>query len=118
MARLHLLAELAGPLVAHACAAFGLARLDGIDSKPVPVCTPIRHSVARLLRKDGAWWADLDGRILHAVLRLGNVNDRVAAWRLSSALDGGFGLDDLGYSGVQFQDQVAEATDLRVLTRA
>ena len=130
--RLHALSELVGRLVSLACGAFGLVHLYVFDAKPVPVCAPIRHGVVRLLREDGAWWGkstkgwffgfklhaiiDLDGRILQALMLPANLDDREAAWRLASAVDGGIGLGDLGYSGAQFQTEMAEQTDLLMLT--
>lgn len=32
------------------------ARLSSIDSKPIPLCTPIRHGWVRLLRDEGAYF--------------------------------------------------------------
>lgn len=133
IARLHLLSEVVGRLVSIACGAIGLVRLYIFDSKPLPVCAPVRHGVVRLLREDGAWWGkstkgwffgfklhaviDADGRILHAMMLAGNIDDREAARVLASALDGGIGLGDLGYGGQAFQDELAEEVELLMLTR-
>lgn len=130
--RLHALAQIVARLVTIACGAIGRLHLYVLDAKPVPVCAPIRHGVVRLLREDGAWWGkstkgwffgfklhaiiDLDGRILQAMLLPANVDDREAASVLASAVDGGIGLGDLGYSGRQFQAELAQETDLLLLT--
>ncbi|HEX8136788.1 MAG TPA: hypothetical protein VF544_04285 [Pyrinomonadaceae bacterium] len=55
LARLHALTVLVGQLTQAARPAAGQASaLYLIDSKPIPVCKPIRHGRVRLLREDGA----------------------------------------------------------------
>jgi len=133
IARLHSLSEVVGRLVSVAFGALGLVRLYIFDSKPLPLCARIRHGVVRLMREDGAWWGkstkgwffgfklhaviDADGRILHAMMLPGNIDDREAARVLASAVDGGIGLGDLGYGGQAFQDELVEEVELLMLTR-
>jgi hypothetical protein len=133
IARLHSLSEVVGRLVSVAFGALGLVRLYIFDSKPLPLCARIRHGVVRLMREDGAWWGkstkgwffgfklhaviDADGRILHAMMLPGNIDDREAARVLASALDGGIGLGDLGYGGQAFQGELVEEVELLMLTR-
>jgi hypothetical protein len=133
IARLHLLSDVVRHLVSVAFGALGLVRLSIFDSKPLPLCARVRHGVVRLMREDGAWWGksskgwffgfklhaviDADGRILHAMLLPGNVDDREAARVLASAVDGGIGLGDLGYGGRAFQDELADEVELLMLTR-
>jgi hypothetical protein len=55
--RLHALSGLVGQLVRSV--ALSLAEADNfylMDSKPIPVCHPIRHGRMRLLREDGAYF--------------------------------------------------------------
>jgi hypothetical protein len=131
--RLHALSPVLDHLIVAASGAFGQLALSIVDSDPIPVCKPIRHGVVRLLREDGAWWGrstkgwffgfklhaiiDLDSRILMAALLPANLPDRDAAHILASWLDGGIGLGDLSYSGAAFQDELAQQTDLLMLTR-
>ena len=131
LARVHALSELVGHLVA-ACCVLGQVRLYILDSKPLPLCERIRNGRVRLLREDGScfgkssigWFfgfklhmiVDADGRILNALLLPANMADRQAAEALALMLDGGIGLGDSGYTGVEFQEELAEATDLMIVT--
>lgn len=131
IARLHALSELVGRLV-FACCALGWVRLYIVDSKPVPVCKPLRNGRVRLLREDGAcfgkssigWFfgfklhaiIDMVGSILTALLLPANTQDRHAAEALAEMVDGGIGLGDHGYLGADFKDELAEATDLLLVT--
>ena len=131
IARLHGVTELVGHLVA-ACSLLGQMRLYILDSKPLPVCKPIRNGRVRLLREEGAYFGkssigwffgfklhtiiDLDGRILYAILLPANLQDRFAAEALASMVDGGIGLGDHGYLGKQFQEDLAAVTDLLMIT--
>ncbi len=88
------------------------ARLYLLDSKPIPLCQPIRHGRVRLLRDEGAYcgktskgWffgfklhllRHIDGQVLHIILTPGNWDDREPALRLSQNGDGGVLLGDLG----------------------
>lgn len=131
IARLHALSEIVGRLV-FACCLMGHIRLYIMDSKPLPVCKPIRNGRVRLLREDGAYFGkssigwffgfklhtiiDMDGRILQALLLPANIQDRHAAEALAEIVDGGIGIGDRGYLGADFKDEVAEATDLLIVT--
>jgi hypothetical protein len=59
---------------------------------------------------------DIDGRILYAILLPANLQDRFAAEALASMVDGGVGRGDHGYLGTQFKDELAEVTDLLMIT--
>ena len=50
------------------------------------------------------------------MLTPGNVQDRDVAALLASAIDGGIGLGDHGYRSDMHQAEVAEATDLLLIT--
>lgn len=133
--RVHRLTQLTGQLSEAACVvddfecAFYL-----IDSKPIPVCKPIRHGRVRSLREDGAYFGKsscgwffgfklhilrhIGGRIIAPVLTPANWDDREAALCLTMAVDGGICLGDLGYRGPQAAELLAEEADLLLLTRA
>jgi hypothetical protein len=132
IARLHRL----GPVISHL---FESARLVGrcklylADSKPIPVCKPIRHGRVRLLREDGAYFGktsagwffgfklhtlrDISGCILDAILTPGNIDDRDPALELAQAVDGGILLGALGYSGPKLAQLLAEESELLLITR-
>jgi len=119
MARLHRLAPLVGALIQQALppllpAASEEDRLYLIDSKPIPVCKPIRHGRVRLLRDEEAsfgknkagWYFGFKlhvlchhgGAILCAFLTPANIGDRDAAAALAEAIEGGGALlADFGY---------------------
>ena len=116
LARLHKVAALVGRLVQKA----SLPLDDNVylmDSKPVPVCKPIRHGRVRLLRDEDAYWgrnkagwyfgfklhvvAHHSGAILGAFLTPANWDDRDVAPALAEALEGGILLADLGYQDVK-----------------
>ncbi len=133
LARLHALTALVGQLTQAACPATGHASaLYLIDSKPIPVCKPIRHGRVRLLREDGAYWgksttgwffgfklhllSHLDGQIRGGLLLPANFNDRDAAPALSLAVDGGVALGDLGYVSAPLAETLADEAELLLLT--
>ena len=106
-----------------------------IDSEPIPVCQPIRHSRVRVLREDGAYFGKsskgwffgfklhvvvtTDGLILNAVLTPGNWNDRDAATALVQELaTGSVALGDRGYRSDPLQDDIWETDGIVLLTRA
>ena len=84
-----------------------------LDSKPIPVCKPIRHGRVRLLRDEGAYFgknkagwhfgfklhvlAHHNGALLCAFLVPANVSDKEVAAALAETLDGGVLLADVGY---------------------
>jgi hypothetical protein len=135
LARLHALSALLGTLlraptnVPSQSPAFYL-----IDSKPIPVCYPLRHRRVRLLREDGAWFGKtskgwffgfqlhvlrhIDGRIVNLVLTPGNWDDREALLPLVQGVAGGITLGDLGYQGRQRAEECAAEADMFVFTRA
>lgn len=135
LARLHQLSGLVGQL---ACAvALDLSEADNfylMDSKPVPVCHPIRHGRVRLLREDGAYFgkstkgwffgfklhllAAERGHILGALLLPANWDDRDPAPALCEAVEGGAALGDLGYRGEDFTAAMLEGAEVLVLTPA
>lgn len=133
VARLHRLSELVGQLIEAA------RRSDGhrfslyvIDSKPIPVCKPIRHRVVRLLREAGAYFGktsvgwffgfklhvllNTDGHIVSAALTAANLTDREAAVWLTSATDGGIVVADQMYGGQETVEALAREADMLVLT--
>jgi transposase len=104
-----------------------------IDSKPIPLCHPLRHGRVRLLRDDGAYFGKtqkgwffgfklhalrhVNGRVVNLILTPGNWADRDATVALLMAANAGVVIGDLGYSGRFFQDSIIEQTDVLVLTR-
>ena len=134
LTRLHHLLPQVGRLLAATCAHAGhAARLYLIDSKPIPLCLPIRHGRVRLLRDEGAYFGKsskgwffgfklhllrhIDGRVLNIVLTPGNCDDRLPALVLVEAVDGGVTLGDLGYRGPECAADLAEEAHMLLLTR-
>src|SRR5712691_4815122 len=116
VARLHPLGPHVGRLLAATCGpAPTAARLYLIDSKPLPLCAPIRHGRGRLWRDEGAYCGKTStgwffgfklhllrhssGRVLNIILPPGNCDDRDPALALVPTGDGGVTLGDLGYRG-------------------
>jgi len=133
LARLHALSEVIGRLVWASVQVTGHdLRLYVFDSKPIPVCKPIRHGRVRLLREDGAYFGKtkagwffgfklhvvihISGVVLDAVLTPGHWADGRVAARLSTAIAGGVGLGDTHYGGQPVQTELAEEADLLVIT--
>jgi hypothetical protein len=117
------------------CARRGLEpQLLLMDSKPIPVCHPLRHGRVRLLREDGAWFGKTTkgwffgfklhapvnqlGLILGVVLTPANVDDRDAALALASVTAGGCCLADWGYRSGALQDLLLAEADLLLITTA
>jgi len=134
LARLHHLLPHVGRLLATTCShAASTARLYLIDSKPIPLCQPIRHGRVRLLRDEGAYFGKtskgwffgfklhvlrhIEGRVLNIALTPGNWDDREPALLLSQSVDGGVLLGDLGYRGPECATRLAEEADLLLITR-
>src|SRR5262249_44674998 len=104
--RLPRLCALVGAMIESAprCDGFRFS-LYAIDSKPIPVCKPIRHRVVRLLRDDGAYFGktsagwffgfklhvliNIEGWIAAAAMTPANVADRETSIWLAAATDGG-----------------------------
>lgn len=135
LARLHKLA----PLVAQILAATTPSSDSQddyylLDSKPIPVCLPIRNGRVLLLRDEGAYFGknkkgwyfgfklhlirDRSGRIMNAILTPANYDDREVALALMAHLPGGFALADLGYQGWTIKELLAEETGILLITRA
>lgn len=115
--RLHRLTALAGFLLREA---FGqavpdLMQLYIVDSKPIPVCKPLRHGRVRLLCQDGAYFGKTSagwffgfklhvlihhsGAILTAMLTPGNWQDGAPGVALGMSTGGGVVIGDYGYRG-------------------
>jgi hypothetical protein len=135
VARLHALSGVAGQLVR--AVALRVEESDNfylLDSKPIPVCHPIRHGRVRLLREDGAYFGKTSkgwffgfklhlliaerGHILGALLSPANWDDRDPALALCSATEGGAVLGDLGYRGDDFAELLMEEAEALMLTPA
>lgn len=133
LARLHALTALVGQLTQAARPAdIEASALYLIDSKPIPVCKPIRHGRVRLLREDGAYWgksttgwffgfklhllSHLDGHIRGGLLLPANLNDRDAAPALALLVDGGVALGDLGYESAPLAEVMADEAEMLLIT--
>jgi transposase len=134
VSRLHHLLPLVGQLLGTTCGhALTAARLYLIDSKPIPLCQPIRHGRVRLLRDEGAYFGKtskgwffgfklhvlrhIDGRILNLILTPGNWDDRDPALALVQSVEGGVTLGDLGYRGPECAARLAEDAEMLLITR-
>ena len=131
LARLHALAPVVGRLVQHAMPARD-GRLYFLDSKPIPVCKPIRHGRVRLLRDEGAYFGKStqgwffgfklhvlthhSGVSLCAFLTPANWPDRDVAAALVLAVDGGVVIADRAYQSHDLQDWLAQEADLLLIT--
>jgi transposase len=135
LARLHALSAVIGRLLQAAGdqAASG-ERLYFLDSKPIPVCKPVRHGRVRLLRDEGAFFGKnscgwffgfklhalvhQSGAILAAILTPANWPDQDVAVALALSIDGGLALADLGYRAEELAQILAEEAGLLLLTPA
>ena len=134
LTRVHHLLPQVGGLLATTCAhALSAPRLYLIDSKPIPLCLPIRHGRVRLLREEGAYFGKtskgwffgfklhllrhVKGRVLNVILTPGNWDDRTAAVALVQGVNGGVTLGDLGYRGPDCAADLAEDADMLLITR-
>jgi transposase len=136
LARLHSLTGVVGQLIQAAARRAPLddLHLYVIDSKPIPLCKPVRHGRVRLLAQEGAhfgmnsvgWFFGFklhvlvhhSGTILTAILTPANWNDRDPALALAWSVRGGIGLADLGYRSRPLEQMLAEEADLLLLTPA
>lgn len=133
IARLHRLTPLVGLLLRASVLRHSMPhRLYLMDSKPIPVCKPIRHGRVRLLSDEGAYFGKnrcgwfygfklhllchQTGVILGAVLTPGNVDDRDPAIALAWGVQGGVTLADLGYPGEEFEAELLEEADMLLIT--
>jgi hypothetical protein len=137
IARLHALQPLIGRLVVAALAHHRMpARVYLMDTKPIPVCKPIRHGRVRLLRDDGAyfgknsvgWYVGFkihvlmhkNGGILSIVLTGANPSDKDVEINLllASAVEGGLALADCGYRNGELRQVLKACLGLGLLTPA
>lgn len=134
VSRLHHLLPLVGRLLGTTCGhALTAARLYLIDSKPIPLCQPIRHGRVRLWRDEGAYFGKtskgwffgfklhvlrhISGRVLNLVLTPAKWDDREPALALVETVDGGVTLGDLGYRGPECRGRLAEEAEMLLITR-
>jgi hypothetical protein len=134
VSRLHPVLSQVSGLLASTCGHWPTAaRVYLIDSKPIPVCQPIRHGRVRVLRDEGAYFGksskggffgfklqvlrQVDGRVLNLILTPGNCDGRVPALALVQGVDGGVTLGDLGYRGPDCAAELAEEADRLLITR-
>src|SRR5712691_10657946 len=134
VSRLPHLLPLVGRWLGTTCGhALRAARLYLIDSKPSPLCQPIRHGRVRLLRDEGAYFGKtskgwffgfkrhvlrhISGRVLNLVLTPGNWDDREPALALVQNVGGGVTLGDLGYRGPECATSLAEDAAVWLVTR-
>jgi hypothetical protein len=138
LARLHALSGVVGQFVQY----FGEQAATGegyylLDSKPLPVCKPIRHGRVRLLRDEGAYFGKSSlgwffgfklhalvpesGAILTAVLTPGNWADPEVAPALVASLQReweGICLADVAYQGEELFGDCATEAALYLVTPA
>ena len=137
LARLHALAPFIGMMTLRiALKTVGAGNVFLIDSKPIPVCKPIRHVRVRLLRDEGAYFgknkagwyfgfklhllSHSDGTILGAFLTPGNWDDRDVAAALAEGLDPqSILIADLGYRDSKLLEPLlAEQYGVLLVTRS
>lgn len=133
MARLHQLTPVIGVLIQAALISHPMNDpLYLMDSKPIPVCKPLRHGRARLLSDEGAFFGKTSagwfygfklhllchhsGTILSSVLTPGNWDDRQVALALAWSISGGIVLADWGYSGDPIKQELAQEAGLLLIT--
>lgn len=135
LSRLHRLTAQVGALLEATCAHDSTdGRLYLIDSKPIPLCHPLRHGRVRLLREDGArfgktskgWFfgfklhalRHISGRVMSLMLTPANCDDREPAAAVTDGVEGGVVIGDLGYRGSDCAEALADEAELLLLTRA
>jgi hypothetical protein len=131
LSRVHALSALVGHLIAEAIREHNMPGcLYLLDSKPVPVCKPLRHGRVRLLREDGAYFGKSSsgwffgfklhtlvhhsGAILYAMLTPANCADKDAdvLHTLLPLAAGGAVLVDLGYKDKELLAQIEADYDV------
>jgi hypothetical protein len=135
LSRLHPLAAQVGALLAASCAHGATeARLYLIDSKPIPLCHPLRHGRVRLWREDGARFGKtskgcffgctlhalrhISGPVMNLLLTPANYDDREPASALADGAEGGVVIGDLGDRGPICAEALADEAELLLVTRA
>lgn len=104
-----------------------------LDSKPIPVCLPIRKGRVLLLRDEGAYFGktkkgwffgfkihlirDRAGRLRNAILTPAKYDDQAVALALMAHLPSGMALADLGYQGWDIKELLAQETAIFLLRR-
>ena len=134
VSRLHRLCDLVGAMIeaARPCDGFRFS-LYAIDSKPIPVCKPIRHRVVKLLRDEGSYFGktsagwffgfklhtliNIEGWIVAAALTPANVADRETSIWLAWAADGGILAADQAYGRDETMEALEREAEMLVLTR-
>ena len=134
LTRVHHLWPHVGRVLATTCThAWYAAHVYLMDSKPIPLCLPIRQGRVRLLREEGAYcgktskgWffgfklhllRHVQGRVLNVLLTPGNGDARTVALALVQGMAGGITRGDLGYRGDECATELAEEADLLLITR-
>ena len=133
LSRLHALSKIVGMLIEQALLPLP-SQLYLLDSKPSPVCKPIRNGRVRLLREEGAYFgknkagwyfgfklhllAHQNGAILAAILTPANWDDRDAAVALALCVDGGVTLADRGYIGPETFAELVQEAEMLLITPA
>lgn len=137
LSRLHALSAIVGHLIAEAIRHHDLLGcLYLLDSKPIPVCKPIRHGRVRSLREDGAYFGKSStgwffgfklhtlvhhsGAILYAMFTPANCADKDpdVLQTLLPLAAGGAVLVDLGYKDKQLLEHIEQEYDVMVINPA
>lgn len=127
LARLHDLQPIVGHLVVAALSKHRMrGRVYILDTKPIPLCKPVRHGRVRLLREEGAYFGKnrvgwyfgfkipvlmhKEGGILHVIFTPANVSDKDIdiVTLLASGVTGGLALGDLGYKSKPLRQALKE----------
>lgn len=133
LARLHALSALTGHLIQVALLQHPMPkRLYILDSKPIPVCKPIRHGRVRLLRDDGAsfgknsvgWFFGFKlhalihqtGAILAIILTPANWPDQDVAVALALSVQGGLALGDHGFGASALGEALLQEAQMLPIT--
>lgn len=135
IARLHALQPIVGRLIVEAAQQQRLpTHFYILDTKPIPMCKPVRHGRVRLLRDDGAYFGKnsvgwyfgfklhvlihKNGTILHVLLTSASVSDkdRNIVSLLASGLQDGLALGDEGYRSQPLRRLLKKETGVGLLT--
>jgi hypothetical protein len=133
LARLHMLSPVVGRLIQAAILGHKMpGRFYILDSKPIPVCKPVRHGRVRLLREDGAYFGKNSvgwyfgfklhalihhtGAVLAVILTPANWSDQEVALALAASVQGGVGFGDHGYQGRERAEALLAEAQLLLIT--